>query len=405
MSPFDTAAEKTPVNLPSFVSEVPPRVMDVIQAVEKNDSSLLSQAMTRLIQDAGQLGLPKLFLTDIKHGLETGDWFRFAKGLKTFEFLGAEGRFFLLAPYTTSRGAKSETRLSAIYGNRLDLGEIPATHPILLELFGVVHEPVPQIVPIHGHAGAGWFAGESGEAFLVPNGWAGLPDGDGPVLNNMAEQLIRVGRGAFEAIRTIFDGPSSTLLLSAYTPQSRLVATLNTEYSFHEAGHASGLGLNHKLAAGVLNSTFYGAVEEWRSDGVAFEVARRSLPIETVGTLVASNLITRFGIDAHRRGSLDLDTDVNSVLLLFHSLIESGLLRVHPDNRLGFVDATFSGLVHATEMMRASAISLTRREIQLRNPRAIWTLYPNAIAVPESVRQLFQQTVITPCQGLYSELR
>ena len=404
MSPFDTAVEKTPVNLPSSLSEVPARVMDVIKAVEKNDSSLLSQAMTRLIREAGQLGLPKLFLTDIKHGLETGDWSRFAGGLKTFEFLGAKAEFFLLAPYTTSRGAKSETRLSAIYGTRLDLGKIPATYPILLELFGVVHESVPQIIPIQGHAGAGWFAGESGEAFLVPNGWAGLPDGDGPVLNNMSEQLIRVGKGAFEAIRTIFDGPSSTLLLRAYTPHAKLMATLNTEYSFHEAGHASGLGLNHKLAAGVLNSPFYGAIEEWRSDGVAFEVARRSLPIETVGILVASNLITRFGIDAHRRGSIDLDTDVNSVLLSFHSLIESGLLRVHPDNRLGFVDTTWSGLVHATDMMRAAAVSLTRREIQLRDPRAIWTLYPNAIGVPESVRQLFQQTVITPCRGLYREL-
>jgi len=389
----------------SLSCEVPAPVMDVMMAVEKNDHSLLGQAMTFLIRDASQLGLPKKFLTDIMQGLETGDWSDFAQGLKTLEFLGAEGRFFLLAPYTTSRQAKSQTLLSALYASRMDLGEIPATHPILMEIFGEVHEQIPQIVPIMSHAGAGWFAGESGEAFLVPNGWAGLRDGDGPVLNNMSEQLARVEKAAFEAIQTIFDEPSSALLLGAYTPQSILAATLNAEYSFHEAGHASGIGLNHKLAAGVLNSPFYGAVEEWRADGVAFEVARRSLPVETAGTLVASNLITRLGIDAHRRGALDLDTDVNSVLLTFHSIIESGMLKVRHDNRLGFVDATYSGLVRATELMCASAISLTRREMQLSDPRAIWTLYPNVIAVPESVRHLFRQTVINPCRGLYQELR
>ena len=389
----------------SLSGEVPTPIMDVIVAVEKNDPSLLDQAMTALVQDASQLGLPKRFLTDIMQGLETGDWSRFARALKTLEFLGSDGHFFILAPYTTSRGAKPETLLSALYASRLDLGEIPATLPILIELFGVVHEQIPQIVPILGHAGAGWCAGESGEAFLVPNGWAGLQDGDGPVLNNMSEQLARVETIAFEAIQTIFDGPSSELLLSAYTPQSTLAATLNAEYSFHEAGHASGIGLNHKLAAGVLNSPFYGAVEEWRADGVAFELARRSLPAEMAGALVASNLITRLGIDAHRRGALDLDADVNSVLLTFHSIVESGMLKVLHDNRLAFVDATFSGLVRATELMCAAAISLTRREMQLSDPRAIWTQYPNVIAVPESVRHLFRQTVINPCQGLYRELR
>jgi hypothetical protein len=378
--------------------------MDAIEAVEKKDSSSLGDAMTRLIEAASRLGLPKPFLADVKQSLETGDWSRFARALQTFEFLGAEGRFFLLAPYTTSRKAKTETVLSAIYGTRLNLGEIPTILPILLDLFGVVHERVPQIVPVIGHAGAGWFAGQSGEAFLVPNGWAGLPDGDGPVLNNMSEQLSRV-KIAFDAIAAIFDEASSTLLLSVYKPESRLLATLNAEYSLHEGGHASGIGLNHKFAAGVLNSPFYGAVEEWRSDGVAFQIARRSLPAETAGTLIASNFITRFGIDAHRGGALHLDTDVNSALLTFHSLIESGMLRVHPDHRLGFVDATFSGLVRATEMMCASAVSLTRRELQLPDPHAIWTLYPNVIVVPESVRQLFRQTVINPCMGLYRELR
>jgi hypothetical protein len=384
--------------------EVPSRVMDVIKAVEENDSSLLNQSITSLIGDAEKIGLPKPFLVDTQQSLESGNWTRFAQALQNFEFLGNDGRFFLLAPYTTSRKAKKETLLSAIYGTRLELGEIPAVCPILLDMFGVLNEPIPVMVPILGHAGAGWFAGESGEAFLVPNGWAGLPEGDGPVLNNMSEQVTRVSV-AFEAIRTIFDEASASLLLSVYTPQSSLMSALNAEYSFHEAGHASGIGLNHKLAADVLNSPFYGAVEEWRSDGVAFEAARRALPLETAGRLIASNFITRFGIDAHRKGALELDTDVNSALLLFNSLIESGMLKVHSNGRLALVDATFPGLVRATEIMCASAVALTRKEMQLPSPHAIWTLYPNVISIPESIRHLFRQTVVIPCLGLYRELR
>ena len=402
MQQLDTAAKTAAAS--QYSVEVPFRVMDVIKAVEKNDSTLVNQSITSLIDDADQIGLPKPFLADTKQSLDSGNWDRFAKGLQNFEFLGEDGCFFLMAPYTTSRKAKKETVRSAIYGSRLELGEIPPLQPILLDMFGVLNEPIPHMVPILGHAGAGWFAGESGEAFLVPNGWAGLPDGDGPVLNNMSEQVTRVSV-AFEAIRRIFDEASANLLLSVYTPQSSLMKALNAEYSFHEAGHASGIGLNHKLAAGVLNSTFFGAIEEWRSDGVAFEAARRTLPLETVGTLIASNFITRFGIDAHRKGSLDLDTDVNSALLLFNSLIDSGMLKVHPDGRLALVDATFPGLARATEIMSASAIALTRKEMQLPEPRAIWTLYPNVITVPESVRQLFRQTVVTPCLGLYRELR
>lgn len=386
-------------------SIVPVQIMEVIHAVENNDPAKLDRAMIRVIQNSTGLGLSKSFLMDIKRGLDSGDWSRFAAGFKRNKFVGKKGRFLLVAPYTTSRGGKRETRLSAIYGVCLALEKIPSANAVLQNLFGEVREHVPELIPFHAYVGAGWFAGEAGEAFIVPNGWAGLPDGDGPVLNNMSEQLVRVGRSAMEAIRKVFDLPSATLLLSVYRPQSRLMNTLNREYSFHEAGHAAGIGLNRKMAAGVFNSPFFGAVEEWRADGVAFEAAQMLLPAETAGTLVASNMITRFGIDAHRKGALDLDTDVNSALLTFQSLIESGTIRIYEDNRLGFVDPSFMGLVRATQLMRASTLALTRKEMQLSDPHGIWTLYPNTVTVPESIRHLFRQTVVVPCIGLYRELR
>ncbi len=398
---------RLPVTLrPSPRADVPFQITEVINAVATNDFSRLDRAMAHVIHSSNELGLPTAFLEDIQqYGLDSGDWSRFADGFKKLKFLGKNGRFLLVAPYTTSREGERQTSLSAIYGVRLDLGSIPPADSVLHEMFGEVREPIPQLIPFYADLLAGWFAGEAGEAFIVPNGWAGLPDGDGPVLNNMSEQLERVGKAATEAIRKIFDPPSATLLLSVYSPQSRLMTTLNTEYSFHEAGHATGVGLNHKLAAGILNSPFFGAVEEWRSDGVGFEAAQKLLTPVTAGNLIASNLITRFGIDSHRKGALDLDTDVNSALLTFQSLIESGAMRIHADNRLGFIDPTFPGLVRATELMRASALALTRKEMQLSDPHGIWTLYPNAVTVSESVRLLFRQIVITPCIGLYRELR
>lgn len=401
---LETQESTTSIN-PTFLSETTPgAVRDVIDAVENRNSSQIDTTLARLIEQADDLGLPQGFLAESRRCLDSGNWQDFAHSLRSLSFVGEEGRFLIVAPYTTSRKGKQETLLSAIYGSRLSLGEIPALRPIVEDIFGHVNESIPSIVPVIRHSGAGWFAGESGEAFIVPNGWPELPHGDGPVLNNMSEQLGRVAV-AFEAIRTIFDEPSANLVLGAYTPQARLMSTLHTEYSFHEAGHASGAGLSQKFASGVLNSPFYGSVEEWRSDGVAFEVARRALPAETVGTLVASNVITRFGIDAHRRGTIHLDTDVNSALLLFNSLLNSGMLKVYPDNSLGFVDPTYKGLSRATEMMSASAIALTRQEMQLPEPRAIWTLYPSAISVPDSVRKLFLQTVVNPCLGFFRELR
>ncbi len=81
------------------------------------------------------------------------------------------------------------------------------------------------------------------------------------------------------------------------------------------------------------------------------------------------------------------------------------MLKVHSNGRLALVDATFPCLVRATEIMCASAVALTRKEMQLPAPHAIWTLYPNVISIPESIRHLFRQTVVTPCLGLYRELR
>jgi hypothetical protein len=386
----------------SFNQRLDDLVFRTVEAVRQNDISAFSEDLEQAI--AATNTLPNDFLAATFRALRTQDWSFFPNAFRKLEFLGPDGRFLLIAPYTALREGASTTKLSAIYGSTLSLGEVPTPDSLLVEMFGELRQPTPTVVPIRVFANAGLLAGEAGEAFIVPNGWVGMKSGDGPALNNMDEQLKRVGTGALRAIERIFDKPSSELILKAYETKDLRLNTLHSEYQYHEGGHSAGLGLSAKLAAGALSSPWYGAVEEWRADGVAFEVASKALSPEQAGRLVASNLITRFGIDAHRRGGTDLDTDVNSALLTFSSLLESGLLSISTDGCISLNRPTFEGLSRATEWMRASAVALTRRELTLKDVRGIWMLYAS-VNVPESVRQLFQLLIINPVHGIYEELR
>lgn len=384
--------------------EIPDEVESVLAAVRRNNLPALRSALHRLVVHANRLELPADFLARTAGSVATGNWEFFPSAFQKLEFLGAHNDFLLLAPFTTSRDQKSETRLSALYGSRLDLGRMPETRPVLLELFGTLRQEIPLVIPVRAYGGAGWLSGQAGEAFIVPNAWTGLESGNGPALNNMSEQSIRVGQNASKAIRKIFDDDAADLLLSVYRTQLKQWRTMQAEYQLHESGHAAGLGLNYKLSAGVMNSPWVSAVEEFRSDGVAFEIARRILPLAAAGALVSSNLITRFGIDAHRSGGLNRDTDVNCALLTFNALFHSGMLRVGASGKLRFERATREGLVMTAEPMREMAVALTRAELRLNDPQGIKALY-DAVSVPEAVRRLFQEKVLDPARDIYTDLR
>jgi hypothetical protein len=120
--------------------------------------------------------------------------------------------------------------------------------------------------------------------------------------------------------------------------------------------------------------------------------------------LVASNLCTRFGLDAQRRGGLDRDTDVLASLLTFHYLIQSEAIRIGPaSHRLALMETTPQCLVRAVELMRADAVKLTRSEMEQADPHAIWRLY--TLQVPRATEMLFEEYVVKPCAGIYRDLR
>jgi len=107
MQQLGTAAKTASAS--QYSVEVPFRVMDVIKAVEKNDSSLLNQSIASLIDDADQIGLPKPFLADTKQSLDSGNWDRFAKGLQNLEFLGEDAASFCW-PLTPHRARPRKRR-------------------------------------------------------------------------------------------------------------------------------------------------------------------------------------------------------------------------------------------------------------------------------------------------------
>jgi hypothetical protein len=115
-------------------------------------------------------------------------------------------------------------------------------------------------------AAAGLAGSEAGEAFLVPDGW-GFPGSErGPALNDMLEQLNRYTKAGKACIQRIFEEDSAELLLSAMDVSDPWFSLQHREFSYHEIGHATGLGLKRKLSAGLLATPWYRAVEEWRSD-------------------------------------------------------------------------------------------------------------------------------------------
>ncbi len=68
--------------------------------------------------------------------------------------------------------------------------------------------------------------------------------------------------------------------------------------TIHDAGHAAGLGLRRKVNDNLIPGYWYRGVEEWRADGIGFEIGTRLLDATAAADDVASNFVVRFGLSA-----------------------------------------------------------------------------------------------------------
>lgn len=374
------------------------RLGQLMDAVDRQEAARAA----RLVRELGEQ-FSSSWLDAIARSLDSGETAATADGWANGAYLNVQNQLVVVGPYTITRKGTKVTKLSAVAGEVLARPDIARMQEILVTMLGPMRQPLSTVLPLRVWDSAGHLRGEDGEAFIVHDGWGWPRNTEGPSLNNVDEQRRRFETAGFRCIRAMFDEQSAALLCEPLLDRDAGIRLQALEYQLHDAGHSSGYGFINKVRAGMLPNYWHNAVEEWRSDGVAFAVAHKMWPAEEVGRLVASNLCTRFGLDSHRAGGLDRDTDVNASMLTFDSLVRAGAVVVRR-GKLAFSVPTYEGLADAVRLHCLEALTMTREEVRLNDPGAITSMVSKA-SVHRASRILFEGTVRQPCEGFYMALQ
>lgn len=349
--------------------------------------------------------------------LETDDWEAMSKVFTDpGMFFGSDGKFLMVGNYSIRRNGSVSTELTLMAGRaRMDLVEINGR--ALYDYFDSVDihskstgdlfaHPVPVIFPIELDSFAGPVGNESGEAFVVPDGWEQIPNAEaGHVFNIMAEQRRRFRESGETALRRILTTETADLVLGLLGTGEVEDRHRALEYQTHDIGHSTGLGLHQKLHDNLLGSPRHRGVEEFRADGIGLSLVKPLMSKGQFAGICASNFATRFGVDAHRRGGISLDTDMIAVALLFKTAFESGLFHIQ-NRKIGFANPTPESLIALYQASSEKALAITRQELNLARPEGIQFLYEQlASTVLPSEQDLFQILVTEPCQGIFGDLQ
>lgn len=367
---------------------------------------------TRIVRDS-ILGLlreresdrryPKVWNRALQEALQSSDFSPLAVPFKRKAFLGPNGDFIIAGPYKQLRNGTESVELSHIVGRVISTPPIPSVKKIKLKLFGSQGEKMAAILPVQIFESSGNLAREHGEGFIVPDNWGWTGSAEGPPVNNMTEQRNRLAK-AFRCIERIFDNASAALLKHAVEPLRSGTVVQHYEYQYHDYGHECGLGLFSKINHGLLKENYaMQGIEEWRADGVGLALAIRTQPVKTAARIIASNLITRFGLDSHRGGGLNRDFDMVVALHSLDKLVEGKGLIIK-GRKLAFKEITANGLINAVEVLCDEAIRLTRDELNLADPLGLFRRYGQVPVTPHA-EALFAGHVVEPCQGIFTNLR
>ncbi|MEQ8464526.1 DUF6014 family protein [Coleofasciculus sp. E1-EBD-02] len=378
-------------------------LQEIVQNVEQNN---IAVAVEKIRQQAAKFcQLPTSWLLNTADALETKNWSILSESFINMDFIGEDGYFLIVAPYQINRKRQKNVRLSALYGqiHPNDEPSIEQLENLVREKFGTVREGIPINLSFTEIASCGNVRGEAGEAFIVPNGWSFTGGVSGPALNNAKEQQQRFLGRSHKCIRTVFETETANLLLAPLEDEVNSQRYRHMDTQVHEAGHGSGLGLDFKIKQKLLPDYSYRGVEEWRSDSLGFEFAACILPPEEAGKLVAVNFCIRFGLDAHRAGGIEKDVDVYASLISLEHLFKNDAVYITKEGQLALRNLSYPGLLQAVELHRAKALSLTRRELNLKNPTGIFSLYH--IDIHPSTQSVLQGLVRERCQGIWTELQ
>ncbi|MEH2366692.1 DUF6014 family protein [Nostoc sp.] len=375
----------------------------IVQFIEQNEITI---AVKKLRQEAAHsCELPPAWLLKTADALENNDWSILSEDFINLDFIGKNGYFLIVAPYQVNRQCQSQIALSAIYGKMHDNSQpsIEQLENLSREKFGTLSQAIPRNLSFTEIASCGNTSGESGEAFIVPNGWPFPNSVCGPALNNASQQQRRFLGSSRQCIQKVFEYETANLLLGPLEDEINGERYRHIDTQVHEAGHASGLGFDFKVKHNLFQNYYYGGVEEWRSDSLGFEFAACILPAQEAGKLVAVNFCIRFGLDAHRLGGIEKDTDVYASLISLEYLFQNDAIYITKNGQLALRNLSYSGLLQAVELHRAQALSLTRRELNLKSPTGIFYLYK--IDIHPSTQSIFQGLVMERCQGIWTQLQ
>lgn len=385
------------MNMPQAVAEESHKARQIVKAISKNELLEASVLLRQL--SVGSDEFPSSWLLKLATALESADYNLLSEDFSKMKFIGRNGLFIFIAPLRTRRKGSECVKMSAIYGQVLPIAQ-PAIEQInnaIYETFGKLHQPIPYILPIVSFATCG-NVGESGEAFITPQMWNFTDSFRGPVFNDMGEQERRFHGFVYDNIQRICETETAALVLAPLIDEDTSLQNRHFEYQYHDAGHATGLGFDRKVIDDMFLSYWNGSVEEWRADGVEFELAACTLTPEEAGKIVAVNFCVRIGLDAHRLGGLDRDTDVNASVLTLDSLFQSGEIELTKSGQLRLRDISYPGLLKAVVLHRAQAMRLTRQELNLEYPKGIHRLY-GSIEVQASTLEIFKGLVVERCRG------
>lgn len=375
----------------------------IIQDIEQDE---IARSVKKLRQQAvNSSELPQAWLSKTADALENNDWSILSEDFINMDFIGKNGYFLIVAPYQVNRKSRSNLALSAIYG-KIHSNQEPSIEQLenlILEKFGQLNQPITINLSFTEIASCGNIKGESGEAFIVPNGWSFPNSVRGPALNNAKEQRRRFLGSSYECIQKVFEYETASLLLGPLEDEINSERYRHVDTQVHEAGHASGLGFDVKVEHEIFQNYSYAGVEEWRSDSLGFEFAACTLPAQEAGKLVAVNFCIRFGLDSHRLGGLEKDTDVYASLISLEHLFQNDAIYVTKNGQIALRNLSYPGLLQAVELHRAQALSLTRRELNLKSPTGIFYLYK--VDIHPSTQSIFQALVMERCQGIWAKLQ
>jgi hypothetical protein len=361
-------------------------------------NQLNNKTMFLLQELAKSQKFPQSWIQITEYALKTGDWAALSESFIRKEFIGTDGYFFILAPHKLSREKGEVVKLSAFLGKVLpiDSMSIKQVEEQALNVFGKLLQPIAELIPCICLCSCERFSRKDSEAFIVPESWEIPGSIEGPILNNMTLHRRRFYKIVKHNITRIFETETANLLLGSLVDQAIGLQRQHIEYQYHDAGHATGLGIKRKVQENLLPTYWCGAIEEWRADSVEFDLALRTLPIEEVGKLIAANFCLRFGIDAERWGGSDFDTHATSSLITLEYLFRTGDLYIK-QGQLALRNPNYQSLANAIEMQRVEAVCLTKEELSLEHLTGIFGLY-QSIKVHKSTKEIFREFVTLPCR-------